>query len=119
VNERVPLQTTQVKKGGVKITLTLQVLPTATVPPQVLVETTKKSVTAMFEIFRVAVPVFRRVTFFGALFVPAVTTPKASFFVDNVTAGDPASTTTALAKVLGPEQTASRRVAIAAPTSPC
>jgi len=120
MNERVPAQLIQTKKGGVKITLILHVLPTATGPKQVLLEMAKKPLTVMLEMFRVAVPVFRSVTFFGELLVPAVTTPNASFVVESVTAGDPLSTTTALAQVVpGPKQTASRRVAIATMTSSC
>ena len=76
VNERVPVCAPS--PVGVKVTLTLHVLPTASVDPQVVEETANSALGTMLVISRVAEPVFFRLTDLAVLVLPSASLPKAS-----------------------------------------
>jgi hypothetical protein len=70
---------------GVKVTFTLHVLPIARLEPQVLEATANSPPEVMLVRFKVAVPLFARVTIFAALVVPI--TWLANFRLDGVNTG--------------------------------
>lgn len=75
VNDRVPVCAPSLV--GLKVTLTLHVLPIASVDPQVVEEIAKPALGTMLVMSRVAVPVFFRVTDLAALVLSIATLPKA------------------------------------------
>src|SRR5207302_8417985 len=75
--------------GGVKVTLTVQLVPAATVVPQVLALMVKSPLLMILLIFSVPDPVFVSLTIFAVLVVPSTLLPNARFVTDRVTAGPP------------------------------
>jgi hypothetical protein len=71
---------------GVNLTLILQLDPTVTDEPHVLVRE-KSPLAAMLLIFSAAVPVFFNVTLFEGLVVPTVCEPKLKVVDDRLTTG--------------------------------
>ena len=71
---------------GAKLTLTVQLLPAASVVPQVLLLIAKSPLIVMLLIFSVLVPVFVSLTTFAVLVVRSTLLPKASFVADSATA---------------------------------
>jgi len=70
---------------GVKVTLTVQLLPGASVVPQVLLLIAKSPLIVMLLIFSVVVPVFVSLTTFAELVVPSTLLLKASFVAESAT----------------------------------
>src|SRR5438045_5396535 len=87
VNDNVPLRAPFLV--GVKVTLTAQFAPAATVAPQVLFEMWKSPLAVMLEIFSVAVPVLVRVTVLGELVCPIGIFLKFNAVAESDTAGCP------------------------------
>src|SRR5882724_10534346 len=87
VNDNVPLRAPFLV--GVKVTLTAQFAPAATVAPQVLLEIWKSPLAVILEMFSVALPTFVSVTVCGALVRPIPTFLKFRADADRDTAGPP------------------------------
>src|SRR5262249_56729449 len=85
LNVNVPLRTPI--RVGVKVTLTVQLAPGATVVPQVLLPMAKSPLMLILLTLSVPAPVFVSVTTFPGLVVPSTLLPKARLVADSVTAG--------------------------------
>jgi hypothetical protein len=72
---------------GLKVTLTVQFAPAATVVPQVLALMAKSPLIVILLIFSVLVPVFVSLIAFAVLVVASTLFPKARFVADSATAG--------------------------------
>lgn len=64
---------------GVNVTVIVQLLPAAKLAAQLVLDTAKTLVVAMFVTGSAAVPLFRSVTVLGGLVVPTETVPNDSF----------------------------------------
>src|SRR5215471_12516875 len=85
LNVNVPLRTPI--RVGVKVTLTVQLAPGATVVPQVLLPMVKSPLMLILLTLSVPAPVFVSVTTFAGLVVPSTLLPEARLVADSVTAG--------------------------------
>src|SRR6266496_4451847 len=84
---------------GVKVTLTAQLAPVATVAPQVLLEMAKSPLAVILEILSVAVPVLVSLTRLGLVVTPMTVLIKLSLATESVTVGVPAAAQPAKAKL--------------------